>query len=252
MVAADGRYAGYVSGGCVEAAIATEALCAINDGKDKLVTFGKDSSFKDIVLPCGGSITVSIHILKDVASLRQSLTRLSERHPAAISYHPTHETLTQSEPTGDVGWKDGAFVNVYHPPTRTVVSGGSFEVARLAALLKAAEMETVTVVDRFQTSDLKQKIDDYTAIVLMHHDLDKEIDLLEVATYAATPTPAGTGIHRYSDRPDKSADRGIRCGSRYDDPCNIGSCRYCDGACQCAVDRNRRLSLSSCRLSLPP
>lgn len=181
VVAADGRYAGYVSGGCVEAAIATEALCAINDGRDKRVTFGKDSPFKDIVLPCGGSITVSIHLLKDVASLRQALTLLSERHPAAISYHPTQETLTQSDPTGGVGWKDDVFVTVYSPSIRTVVSGGSFEVARLVALLKAAEMETVTVVDRFQTSDLKQKIDGYTAIVLMHHDLDKEIDLLEVA-----------------------------------------------------------------------
>lgn len=181
VVAADGRYAGYVSGGCVEAAIAAEALLAIQDRKDKLVSFGKDSPFKDIVLPCGGSITVAIHVLKDVASLQSAVIRLSERHPAALSYDPNAESLTHSDLVQGTGWKDGIFITVYHPPIRTLVSGGSFEVARFTALMRAAEMEAVTVPDRFQSADVKLLVDGYTAIVLMHHDVDKEMGLLKVA-----------------------------------------------------------------------
>lgn len=156
VVAADGRYAGYVSGGCAEAAIAAEALLAIHDRKDMLVTFGKDSPLKDIVLPCGGSIIVAIHVLKDVASLQSAVTRLSERHPAALSYDPNEENLTLSDLVQGTGWKRGIFTTVYHPPVRTLVSGGSFEVARFTALMRAAEMEAVTVPDRFRSADVKQ------------------------------------------------------------------------------------------------
>ncbi|WP_197486936.1 XdhC family protein, partial [Rhizobium bangladeshense] len=53
-VATDGSFCGYVSGGCVEAAVATEALLAIAEGKDRVVEFGLGSRFFDIVLPCGG------------------------------------------------------------------------------------------------------------------------------------------------------------------------------------------------------
>lgn len=181
VVAADGRYAGYVSGGCVEAAIATEALLAIHDGADKLVSFGKDSPFKDIVLPCGGDITIAIHVLKEVADLRLAVMRLSERHAAALAYDPAKQILTLSDATHGTGWKDGLFINVYHPSTRTMVSGGTFEVARLAALMKAAEMEVVTIPPRFQSAEFRETIDAYTAVVLMHHDLDKEIALLDLA-----------------------------------------------------------------------
>ena len=44
-VSADGRYCGYVSGGCVEAAIAAEALEAMRSGKDRTVMFGSGSPF---------------------------------------------------------------------------------------------------------------------------------------------------------------------------------------------------------------
>lgn len=136
VIAADGRYAGYVSGGCVEAAITTEAILAMHDCKDRLVVICKDSPFKDIVLPCGGSITVAIHVVNGVTGLQTVMKRLGERVPAALSYHPDQAIITTSDPARQIGWSDGAFVNVYHPSTRAFVSGGSFEGTRLAALMK--------------------------------------------------------------------------------------------------------------------
>ena len=45
VVASDGRFCGYVSGGCVEAAVAAEALLALEDGRGRMVKFGDGSPF---------------------------------------------------------------------------------------------------------------------------------------------------------------------------------------------------------------
>lgn len=70
-VRGDGGYCGYVSGGCTEAAVAAEAVAAINKGTDRYLRLGEGSQFFDIILPCGGGITLAIHVVRDVAPLRQ-------------------------------------------------------------------------------------------------------------------------------------------------------------------------------------
>src|ERR1700754_123626 len=47
-VAADGRAAGYVSGGCVEAAVAGEAVIAMAEGQPRLLDYGVGSPVLDI------------------------------------------------------------------------------------------------------------------------------------------------------------------------------------------------------------
>jgi xanthine dehydrogenase accessory factor len=99
-VAADGRYCGYVSGGCVEAAVAAEALQAIAEGRDRLVKFGEGSPFFDIVLPCGGGISVAIHVLRDENILREALSHLIDRQAVGLSYEPKSQTLMRSGKSG--------------------------------------------------------------------------------------------------------------------------------------------------------
>src|SRR5690606_16603641 len=53
----DGLYCGFVSGGCTEAAVAAEAVIALQKGLDRNLRLGEGSPFFDIVLPCGGGIT---------------------------------------------------------------------------------------------------------------------------------------------------------------------------------------------------
>jgi hypothetical protein len=50
----DGGYWGFVSGGCTEAAVASEAIAALRVGHDRFLKLGEGSPFFDIVLPCGG------------------------------------------------------------------------------------------------------------------------------------------------------------------------------------------------------
>jgi xanthine dehydrogenase accessory factor len=61
LATADGRIAGSVSGGCVEAATALEIQAAIQRGTPKLVTFGvSDERAWEVGLACGGTIKVFV------------------------------------------------------------------------------------------------------------------------------------------------------------------------------------------------
>ncbi|KQV22145.1 hypothetical protein ASC97_27620 [Rhizobium sp. Root1203] len=175
-IAADGRFCGYVSGGCIEAAVASEALDALSAGKDREVEYGEGSPFFDIVLPCGGGITVSIHVLCDARVLSQVLTELDHRRSAGLRYSRSLEQLEMANPPERAGYVDGVFSTVYRPRTRVVISGQSVEVERVSALASSSGYEVVTYMKR-ELPD----IDQYTAVVLLHHDLDAEEAVLHAA-----------------------------------------------------------------------
>lgn len=60
-VNADGRFVGSVSGGCIEGAVVTEALDAIEDGKPRSLSFGvSDAMAWEVGLACGGEIEVFV------------------------------------------------------------------------------------------------------------------------------------------------------------------------------------------------
>lgn len=57
----DGNFEGSVSGGCVEGAVVTEALEAIDTGKPKVLSFGvADETAWEVGLACGGKIRVYV------------------------------------------------------------------------------------------------------------------------------------------------------------------------------------------------
>ncbi|TBB80784.1 XdhC family protein [Rhizobium ruizarguesonis] len=179
-VAADGRFCGYVSGGCVEAAVASEALLAMAQGRDRTVKFGDGSPFFDIVLPCGGGISVAIHVLKDVGALRHVLDRLERRQAAGLAYSPGQQALKPVDPLPRAQWLEQDFVAVYRPRTRVVLSGQTIEAQAVARLAEASGYDVIAVApggDR----PVVDIIDPFTAVVLLHHELDAEAAILEIA-----------------------------------------------------------------------
>lgn len=179
-VSVTGEYCGYVSGGCVEAAVATEALQAMEVGADRVVAFGEGSPFFDIVLPCGGGVTIAIHLLRHPDVLEDTLQDLSARQTVALSYDPKLQTLEQSPKIPSrSGWENDCFLSVYRPRTRLVISGQTAEadaVSRLAAA-SGYDVEHVSSPTDVETV----MIDPLTAVVLLHHDLDLEVDILSKA-----------------------------------------------------------------------
>ncbi|CAN7675878.1 XdhC family protein [Rhizobium leguminosarum] len=179
-VAADGRFCGYVSGGCVEAAVASEALLAMAQGRDRTVKFGDGSPFFDIVLPCGGGISVAIHILKDVGALRHVLDRLERRQAAGLVYSPERQTLISVDPPLRACWSEADFLTVYRPRTRIVLSGQTLEAQAVARLAEASGYDVIAVAPGGVRS-VADIIDPFTAVVLLHHELDAEAAILETA-----------------------------------------------------------------------
>jgi xanthine/CO dehydrogenase XdhC/CoxF family maturation factor len=56
-----GRFAGSVSGGCIEGAVVQEALGVIADGRPKLVEFGITNEMAwEVGLACGGRIEIFV------------------------------------------------------------------------------------------------------------------------------------------------------------------------------------------------
>jgi len=186
-VAADGRFCGYVSGGCVEAAVAAEALQALAEAQDRIVKFGEGSSFFDIALPCGGGITISIHVLRDESVLRDALRDLVNRLPVALSYSPQLQTLVRAEriPLRSE-WREKTFLSVYCPLTRVVISGQTGDAEAVQRLAKAAGYD-VRVIDPLRPKRMpgSTEIDAFTAVVLLHHDLDLEMNVLSEALTSA-------------------------------------------------------------------
>jgi xanthine dehydrogenase accessory factor len=183
-VSADGRYCGYVSGGCVEAAIAAEALEAMRSGKDRTVMFGSGSPFFDIALPCGGGISVVIHVLREVMTLTDLLDRLEARKISALCYSPTKQSLDLTKPPHRTGWLETDFVSVFRPRLRLVVTSRSVEADAVARLAQNTNIDVVFVAPN-QPSELARMIDPLTAVALLHHDVELEIPVLAQALRSA-------------------------------------------------------------------
>jgi len=61
VVNSEGAFLGSVSGGCIEGAVITEALDAIEDGKPRLLDFGvTDAQAWEVGLACGGKVEVFV------------------------------------------------------------------------------------------------------------------------------------------------------------------------------------------------
>lgn len=200
-VLTDGRYCGYVSGGCVEAAVASEAIRAIANNKDETLRFGTGSPFLDIKLPCGGSIDVHVHVHPDAGLIAEARTQLAARTAFAVAFNPGAGTARYRAGSGNrerSEWQGFEFVRHYHALTKLLLIGEGPELVAVARLGRAAGLPTsaymtadaganaaaqagadVTVLNGATLPALP--VDPYTAVVFLLHDRFKESRLMEAA-----------------------------------------------------------------------
>ena len=180
-VRGDGSYCGFVSGGCVEAAVATEAIAAIQKGVDRFVVLGAGSLFFDIVLPCGGGITVAIHVVREVKPLRDLLGALACRARASLTYHTATETIEVMPYRLTAKWVGSMFVRPYRPAPRVMLFGTGIELEATSKLAIASEYPTVLYEGRLPSTVKITTIDMDTAVAVLYHDLSFELPVLEAA-----------------------------------------------------------------------
>lgn len=197
----DGTYCGYISGGCVEAAVAGEAIRVIATGRDAVLRFGLKSPFMDIRLPCGGGIDLHVHVTPDADVVDAALDLLTRRAAFALDLVP--EAGTASLRAGIsigfdtiTGWADGHFTRRYAPKTRLVLVGRGLEFQVMARLGRAASLDVVGFSPDDYSLSVAQSIgvpatrlttlrsvpdlplDPWTAVIFLFHDHDWETALL--------------------------------------------------------------------------
>ncbi|TCV91893.1 xanthine dehydrogenase accessory factor [Luteibacter rhizovicinus] len=227
LVAGDGRVAGYVSGGCVEAAVAAEALLAMADGRPRLLDYGVGSPVLDIQLSCGGRIGIFVRELARPGEYSNLLTTARrERRPVTVLSHRT---------TGDWSIVDGEaeaslaqYARVHTPPLRVVAVGGdpvTLALARIApmigvevALLRPHGPATPphgVAPAAYDPRALEQALDamaldEWTAVYSLSHDAETDH---KVALHALRSRAFAVGVlgsrHKIESRLAQLKDDGI-------------------------------------------
>jgi xanthine dehydrogenase accessory factor len=137
-----GQIMGSVSGGCVEGAVVSEAIEALEDGVPRLLTFGvSDETAFNVGLACGGTIRVLVEPIGVAAQslpeamLAEITAARAARKALAYTIRPDDwsRALFQpgQDPAADQRFRsdrsgmeeDGRFTCIYNPPLRLIVVG---------------------------------------------------------------------------------------------------------------------------------
>ncbi|MGV3512389.1 MAG: XdhC family protein [Novosphingobium sp.] len=196
-VAADGRRIGSFSGGCVEDAVASEALETLNDGWGHVVRYGIGSPYIDIRLPCGGGMDLLFTPRPDAEAIRRAIHLLDTRQPVALSIECDGISLAPEAQPAE--WNGTAIIHCYQPPLRIHALGQGEDLTAFARLansfgaqvhalcpepdtckeLDALGIATTQIATR-NTLPLSQS-DSWSAIVFLFHGRDWEEHLLPQA-----------------------------------------------------------------------
>ena len=217
VIDADMGFEGSVSGGCVEGAVITEALEAMEDGTCRRLSFGvSDDTAFDVGLACGGEIEVMVEPIgcgqgptrEDLAAL---VDARATRRPVVweidtetwtrrlIDRDTTDPTLEERFRT-DKSALDGALFRAVHNPPLQLVIVGAVHIAQplvtMARLLgydiaisdprdsfaSAARFPNATFLDGWSDEALAAHgLDARTAVVTLSHDPKIDTPALEVA-----------------------------------------------------------------------
>lgn len=200
-VAEDGRYAGYLSGGCLEESVALEAKAAIAAGENRLVRYGKGSRYIDIRLPCGSGLDLYFDQTVTADEVDHMLAHRRARRTFIRATDLTAHASTVREAPGDrpvpeSRRSDDIFERVYTPPLQLLLLGsgpGLVAIATLAEALGIAlkivthDMGTRTslglagrraIIDEATLPAEMERFDAATAAILVFHEHEREIDHL--------------------------------------------------------------------------
>jgi xanthine dehydrogenase accessory factor len=185
-VGEDGNWVGYLSGGCIERAVISEALAAIVEGRSRRIRYGKGSPYLDISLPCGSAIELYFDVTLSEQDLRPLADALYRRMEIGFSFS-----------TEDVAAGRANTYSITYLPRRKLVVLGTGPVAVLLCRLAAASSFEVVLYSNdaptlgyaatagAATHPLKTarrvpdiEIDSRTAIAFLFHDHDWEEELL--------------------------------------------------------------------------
>ena len=176
-VRTDGGVTGSLADGCLERQLAAEMEAARAASEPRLLRFGSGSPLIDFRLPCGGGLDVLVEPAPDQRDCRTVLERLARREPAVLSL-----PLPANAAPGLLSARR------FLPPLRLTIFGEGPEADGLVRLTQAmgigVRLMHTDALRLGQAPDLPPP-DGWTAVVLLFHDHEWELPLLEWALAGA-------------------------------------------------------------------
>lgn len=215
-----GEVAGYVSGGCVEGAVAAQALDVLKTGEPVMLDYGAGSPVLDVQLTCGGRIGIFVRALEEPGAFIQHWEQArDQRQPlnVAIDLDTGTHRYGSAQPAGS----DRVFRQRYLPPARLVIAGGDPVTLALAQLAPSFGYEVVllrpygppspppgTALAHYDTRPLARalaalELDPFTALYTLTHDIDD--DHAALAKGLSSPAFAVGALGSRSKASDRSA-----------------------------------------------
>lgn len=196
----DGLVLGYVSGGCVEAAVAAEALQVLVTGRPRVLDYGDGSPTLDVRLTCGGRIRILLREPAQAQGLAETLWRARfQRQACAVltDFDSGAWALGEVAPGPDRKTGPRQFLKTYLPVPRLVVVGGDPVALALSALAAHLGYELRLVRPKgpqagptpglpYDSRPLESvlealELDAFTAVVCLSHDLETDLAVLAKA-----------------------------------------------------------------------
>ncbi len=201
LVHGDGRFAGSVSGGCVESDILATAAEVIADAPFVVRRYGvADAAAWEVGLPCGGEIEVMVQPVAPGGFAPELFDAIAGARAGGTAITLSTDFATGRTQMGE----GGGFANRYDPPRRLLIVGAVQIAQALCGLARELGIAT-TVIDpraRFLTAERFPQVtlddrwpdealaalrpDGATAVVTLSHDT--KID--DPALIEALKTPA--------------------------------------------------------------
>ena len=190
----DGSTVGDLADGCLERQLATDMA---NCTESRVVRYGRGSPIIDFRLPCGGGLDILLDPAPDRSACRAALDALRRRRPARLTFEEGRQLLNRT----------------YLPSLKLVVLGEGPELEAMNSLCSAMNIEA----NFFSREDLAlgqaaqdARYDPWTACLLLFHDHEWELALLEQALASeAFYIGAQGGERARSDRALALAARGV-------------------------------------------
>lgn len=210
-----GQRAGDMTGGCLDVALARECEAARASQKRGFVRYGVGSPYIDIRLPCGGGLDILVDPFPDPAVCKAALSQLRNRRPVALFCPLDDRPAGMQLRPWKVGERSGLiekermFRRVYHPLLRLLIFGDSPEADALAGLadFHGLACEQLRPASQHGTRGLflgrppeAMEVDPWTAIILLFHDHEWEIPLLDWALRTQAFYIGAMGGRRTIDR----------------------------------------------------
>lgn len=219
-ISSEAELAGSVSGGCVESAVAAEALEALEDGACRILSYGvSDEEAFGVGLACGGEIRVMVEPIEvgqgpDTAMLRELAAARARREAVIYAVNvetwqrrliapdaddPLAEEATAIRLTDKSAFAGDWFLGVHNPPLRLAVIGAVhiaqplMQMARLSgydatlidpreAFAAEARFPGETITHDWPDAALKTHgLDARTAVVTLTHDTKLDDPAIQTA-----------------------------------------------------------------------